>query len=272
MITLKNPLQIAKMKTSGAMLYKVLCELRELIKPGVTTMKLETAAAHLIAQMGATPTFKGTPGLYTSYPYVTCCSVDDVVVHGFPNDKPLQEGQIVSVDCGLVYQGWQADSAFTAPVGQVSEDRQQLMRVTEECFWRAFFTAKEGARLGDIGAAVQTFAEAHGYGVIREMTGHGIGREMHEDPSVPNFGKAGHGLRLRKGMTIAIEPMIAMGGDWRGKTDADGWAYRTVDGSPCSHYEHTIAITDEGPQVLTMPEDVAAEAVERWNKVVQTAD
>ena len=262
MITLKNDSQIEKMRVAGKMLYDVLCELREQIKPGVTTLHLDAMAHKLITKMGAKPTFLGVEGLYSPYPYTLCCSADDVIVHGFPNDKPLEEGQILSVDCGLVYQGWQSDSAFTAGVGQIDDAKRQLIEVTEQCFWHAFKAACVGNRLGDIASAVQTHAEAHGYGVIRDMCGHGIGREMHEDPSVPNFGHAGHGLKLRNGMTIAIEPMIARG-DWHGKTDPDGWGYRTVDHSVCSHYEHTIAILDDGPQVLSMPEAEVKKALER---------
>lgn len=252
MIILKNASHIEKMRVSGEMLHKVLEALRAAIRPGVTTLELDALAENLILGMGAKPTFKGVPGLYTEFPGTICASVDDVVVHGIPDRQPLKEGQILSVDCGLIYDGWQSDSAFTAPVGEISNEARQLIDVTEQCFWAAFNAAKVGNRLGDIGHAVQTLAEAHGYGVIRDMTGHGIGREMHEDPSVPNYGQPGHGLRLRSGMTLAIEPMISAG-TWRGYTEANGWTYRTRDHSLCSHYEHTLVITDEGPRVLSLP-------------------
>ena len=261
MITLKNSMQIEKMRVAGKMLYDVLGELRAAIRPGVTTLHLDSLAHTLIPSMGAQPTFLGVKGLYTPYPYTLCCSVDDMIVHGFPNDQPLKEGQILSIDCGLMYQGWQSDSAFTVGIGEIDDAKRQLIEVTEQCFWRAFKVACVGNRLGDIANAVQTHAEAHGYGVIRDMCGHGIGREMHEDPSVPNFGRAGHGLKLRHGMTIAIEPMIAMG-DWHGTLDSNGWGFRTADHSACSHYEHTIAILDEGPQVLSMPEAEVQKALE----------
>ena len=177
-----------------------------------------------------------------------------MVIHGIPDEKPLKEGQILSVDCGLILDGWQSDSAFTAPVGKVSQEAAQLIRVTEECFWLAAAQAKEGNRIGDISWAVQQHAETHGYGVIRDYTGHGIGTQMHEDPSVPNFGRAGRGLRLRAGMTLAIEPMIAAGA-WQVSTMHDGWGVVTNDHSLCAHYEHTIAITDGEPEILSRSEE-----------------
>ena len=184
--------------------------------------------------------------------------MDEEVVHGFPSDKPLREGQLLSVDCGLILHGWQADSAFSAPVGKASDEVMKLMKVTEECFWLGAKQARAGNRLGDIGWAVQQHAEANGYGVIRDLTGHGIGREMHEDPSVPNYGKPGRGVRLVAGMTIAIEPMISMG-DWRVYVADNEWSILTRDHSVCSHYEHTIAITDGDPEILTLPGTVLSE-------------
>ena len=176
------------------------------------------------------------------------------MVHGIPSKKQvLKEGQIISVDCGLIVDGWQSDSAFTAGVGEISPEAQRLIDITEECFWRSARQCVAGNRLGDVGFACQEYAEANGCGVIRDLTGHGIGREMHEDPPVYNYGVPGKGLRLRKGMTIAIEPMISAG-DWRVTCDADQWTYRTRDRSLCSHYEHTLAINEEGlPEILTLP-------------------
>ncbi len=239
MITIKTEAEIEKMYVSGQMLGKVLAALRKEIHEGVTTLQLDRMAEDMIRSMGAVPSFKD----YHGFPYTICASLNETVVHGFANDKPLESGQLLSIDCGLVYDGWQADSAFSVGIGEVSSEVQKLMDVTEECFWKAVEVVKPGNRLGDIGNAVQTHAEAHGYGVIRDMCGHGIGREMHEDPNVPNYGRAGHGIRLREGMTIAIEPMIALG----------DYHIRILS----SHYEHTIAVTDKGARILTLPEESA---------------
>ncbi len=253
MISLKNPDQIALMRKAGALLYEVLQQVRTAVKPGVTTAELNNLAERLIRRNHAIPSFLG----YEGYPASICASVDDAVVHGIPSTKQvLREGQIISIDCGLVLDGWQADSAFTVGVGEISEAAQRLIDVTEECFWRAARQAVAGNRLGDVGHACQALAEANHYGVIRDLTGHGIGREMHEDPPVYNFGVPGKGLKLRKGMTIAIEPMISAG-DWRVTCDADQWCYRTRDRSLCSHYEHTIAINEGAlPEILTWPDFV----------------
>lgn len=250
MISLKNPDQIGKMRVAGALLYEVLQQVRAAVKPGVTTAQLNDLAEKLIRRNHAIPSFLN----YEGYPASICASVDDAVVHGIPSKKQvLREGQIISIDCGLILDGWQADSAFTVGVGEISEAAQKLIDVTEQCFWRAARQAVAGNRLGDVGHACQELAEAHGYGVVRDLTGHGIGREMHEDPAVYNFGEPGRGLRLRKGMTLAIEPMISAG-DWRVTVDDDEWCYRTRDRSLCSHYEHTIAITEDGlPEILTLP-------------------
>ena len=250
MISLKNPDQIAKMRKAGALLYEVLQKLREAVKPGVSTAALDAYAEQLIRKNHAIPSFLN----YEGYPASICASVDDAVVHGIPSEKQiLKEGQIISIDCGLILDGWQADSAFTVGVGEISAEAQSLIEITEQCFWRAARQAVAGNRLGDVGHACQEWAESHGCGVIRDLTGHGIGREMHEDPPVYNFGVPGKGLRLRKGMTIAIEPMISSG-DWRVTCDPDQWCYRTRDRSLCSHYEHTIAINEEGlPEILTYP-------------------
>ena len=229
MISLKNPEQIGKMRDAGALLYEVLCRLREAVQPGMSTAALDVYAEQLIRKNHAIPSFLH----YEGYPASICASIDDAVVHGIPSEKQiLQEGQILSIDCGLVLDGWQADSAFTKGMGQ----------------------AIAGKRLGDVGHAVQQVAESNGYGVIRDLTGHGIGREMHEDPPVFNYGTPDRGLRLRKGMTIAIEPMISAG-DWHITCDADQWCCRTRDRSLTSHYEHTIAINEDGlPEILTYPD------------------
>lgn len=250
MISLKNPDQIGKMREAGALLYEVLHKLREAVKPGMSTAALDVYAEQLIRKNHAIPSFLH----YHGYPASLCTSVDDVVVHGIPSEKTiLREGSILSIDCGLILDGWQADSAFTMGVGEISAEAEALIKVTEECFWQGVRKAVVGNRLGDMGHAIQHHAESHGCGVVRDLTGHGIGRDMHEDPSVFNFGEPGRGLRLRKGMTLAIEPMITAG-DWRVKEDGDGWTIRTRDGSLCSHYEHTIAIREDGlPEILTLP-------------------
>ena len=250
MISLKNPDQIRKMREAGALLYEVLQKLREAVKPGMSTAALDVYAEQLIRKHHAIPSFLH----YHGFPATLCTSVDDVVVHGIPSEKTiLKEGSILSIDCGLILDGWQADSAFTMGVGEISAEAEALIKVTEECFWQGVRKAVVGNRLGDMGHAIQHHAESHGCGVVRDLTGHGIGRDMHEDPSVFNFGEPGRGLRLRKGMTLAIEPMITAG-DWRVKEDGDGWTIRTRDGSLCSHYEHTIAIREDGlPEILTLP-------------------
>lgn len=248
MITIKSAEEIGKMRKAGALLHEVLDQLKTMIEPGVTTAHLDQEAERLIRGAGAIPSFKG----YEGFPASICASVNDEVVHGFPTDKPLKEGSIVSIDCGLILDGWQSDSAFTAPVGKIDEEIARLIRVTEECFWIGAKQVREGNRLGDVSHAVQEHAEKNGYGVIRDLCGHGIGREMHEDPNVPNFGPAGRGVRLKPGMVIAIEPMIARG-RWPIYVDDNGWTVITRDHSWCSHYEHTVAVTTGEPEILSFP-------------------
>lgn len=259
MIYLKNAQQLDCMRKSGALLYEVLCRLREAIKPGMSTAELDVYAEQLIRKHKAIPSFLD----YQGYPASICASINDEVVHGIPaDDVIIQEGDIISVDCGLILDGWQADSAFTVGVGAISPEARKLIDVTEESFYKGVRKAIAGNHLGDIGYAVQTHAESYGYGVVRDLTGHGIGRDMHEDPSVPNFGRPGHGTRLRAGMTLAIEPMITMG-DYRVAQLDDGWTIVTDDGSLCSHYEHTIAINEHGlPELLTYPGYVLTEEAE----------
>ena len=208
MIYLKNAQQIECMRKAGALLYDVLCRLREAIKPGMSTAELDVYAEQLIRKHKAIPSFLD----YNGYPASICTSINEEVVHGIPSDRViLKDGDVLSVDCGLILDGWQSDSAFTVGVGNVSPENQKLINVTEECFFKGVRKALNGNHLGDIGHAIQTYAESFGYGVVRELTGHGIGRNMHEEPSVPNFGREGHGVKLRPGMTLAIEPMIAKG-------------------------------------------------------------
>ena len=259
MIYLKNAQQLDCMRKSGALLYDVLGRLREAVKPGMSTAELDVYAEQLIRKNKAIPSFLD----YQGYPASICASVNDEVVHGIPSeDMILKEGDVLSVDCGLILDGWQADSAFTVGVGPISPENQKLITVTEECFFKGIRQAIAGNHLGDIGYAVQSHAESHGYGVVRDLTGHGIGRNMHEEPSVPNFGRPGHGTRLRAGMTLAIEPMITAG-DYHVAELEDGWTIVTEDGSWCSHYEHTIAINEHGlPEVLSYPGYVWTEEAE----------
>ena len=248
MITIKNESQIEKMRKAGALLHSVLEALRAEIEPGVTTLHLDQMAEKLIRDAGAIPSFKG----YEGFPFSICASVDDQVVHGFADRRKLRKGQLLSIDCGVILDGWQSDSAFSVLVGGGPPMAQKLVDVTEECFWIGANMAREGNRLGDLSHAIQVHAEKHGYGVIRDLCGHGIGQEMHEDPNVPNYGKPGRGLKLEAGMVLAIEPMISMG-DWRVFLEADDWTVVTRDGSKCSHYEHTVLITEGEPEILSFP-------------------
>jgi methionyl aminopeptidase len=217
-----------------------------MVEPGMTTMEVNDAAEKMIREGGAYPTFKG----YNGFPYSICASVNEQVVHGFPSNYQLQEGDIFSIDVGATLDGFVGDTAATIPVGKATEDRLQLIKVTEECLERAIEQCRAGNHLGDIGWAVQSHAEAHGYSVVRDYVGHGIGRRMHEDPQIPNYGKPGKGIKIRQGYVFAVEPMINMG-SLHTKTLKDGWTVVTVDNQPSAHAEHTIAITEAGPEVLT---------------------
>ena len=249
MITIKSAEEIGKMRRAGALLHQVLEELRKLVEPGVTTAYIDEVAEKLLRDGGAIPSSKG----YEGFPSSICASVNDEVVHGFPSKRVLKEGDLLSIDCTLLLDGWQSDSAFSVAVGKASPETERLIRVTEECFWIGLDKARAGNRIGDIGHAVQEHAEKNGYGVIRDLCGHGIGREMHEDPSVPNFGTAGRGVRLRPGMVFTIEPMIARG-RWPIYVDDNGWTIITRDHSWCSHYEHTLVVTEADPEILSWPD------------------
>lgn len=250
MIHIKNPDQINKMRTAGKKLHEVLEELKLIIKPGVSTKQLDIYAEKLIKRLSASPSFLG----YNGYPATLCTSINDEVVHGIPDDEIyLKDGDILSVDCGLIHDGWHSDSAFTIGVGTISLEAHELIKATERCFWEGVGAALAGKRVGDIGQSVQNYAEDKGYGVVRALTGHGIGRNLHEEPSVPNFGRSGFGTRLQEGMTICIEPMISMR-SWEVVEMSNNWTYSTKDKSLAAHYEHTIAITEQGlPEILTLP-------------------
>ncbi len=245
MIYLKNAHEIDCMRKSGEILRDCLLFLEERVKPGVSTKRLDEFAYDYIKRHNSVPSFLG----YNGFPATICASVEDAVVHGFPSDRRLKEGEIISIDCGLVHKGWQADAARTFLVGEVSEEKRRLVEVTRESFFEGVKQFKEGGRLGDISHAIQVYNESHGYGVVRSMVGHGIGREMHEDPPVPNYGKAGRGIKLEVGLVLAIEPMVNMG-TWQ--TLEDGWKCVTLDGKPSAHYENTVALTDNGAEILTL--------------------
>ena len=235
------------MRAAGQLVGRVLQELRAMVEPGVTTIEVDRAAEKMIRDAGAYPTFKG----YNGFPFSICASVNEQVVHGFPSDYALKEGDIFSIDVGVTLDGFVGDTAATVPVGQVSEEARKLIRITEECLQRAIEQCRPGNHLGDIGHAVQSHAESHGYSVVRDYVGHGIGRRMHEDPQIPNYGKPGKGVKIKKGYVFAIEPMVNLG-SLHTKTLKDGWTVVTVDGRPSAHSEHTVAITEEGPEILTL--------------------
>lgn len=248
MITIKTESEIERMRVSGKLTGNVLELLGKSIRAGMTTAELDKIAYDYIKSVGGEPSFLN----YEGYPASTCISIDEKVVHGIPSDEVyVKEGQIVSVDVGVKFNGYHGDAARTFLVGEVSPEKKKLVEVTRECFFKAFEHLRPGMPLGDIGYYVQSHAEANGYGVVRALVGHGIGSEMHEDPSVPNYGRKGTGIRLRSGMCIAIEPMINMG-TWQVKFLNDGWGVVTADGKPSAHYENTVVITDDGAEILTL--------------------
>ena len=253
MIIGKSKRELEKMRAAGQLVGQVLAHLRTLVQPGVTTMEIDRAAETMIRDAGALPTFKG----YNKFPYSICASVNEQIVHGFPSNYRLKEGDIFSIDVGVTLEGFVGDTATTVPVGKVSEERLKLIRVTQECLERAIEHCWPGKHLGDIGWAVQEHAEAHGYSIVRDYVGHGIGRRMHEDPQIPNYGRPGLGIKIKSGYVFAIEPMVNLG-THHTKVLKDGWTVVTMDGQPSAHVEHTIAITEEGPEVLTLVTEASA--------------
>ncbi|RUS47841.1 type I methionyl aminopeptidase [Cohnella sp. AR92] len=246
MLTLKSPSEIEQMKPAGAIVAACHREIAKMIRPGVSTWDIEELVDDILHQAGARAYTKG----YKGFKYATCASVNEVIAHGFPNKNPLKEGDIVTIDIVSQLDGWIGDSAWTYAVGQVSEEAEKLMRVTKECLYIGIEKAVVGNRIGDAMHPLQKHAEANGYSMVRDLAAHGVGRELHEEPSFIHVGNPGKGFRFQEGMVLTIEPMVNAG-TWRMKIDADGWTCRTADGKLSAQYEHTIAITKDGPVILT---------------------
>ena len=244
----RSPVELSRLRDANRLVGRILDQLRRAVAPGVTTAELDALAEEQIRAAGAVPAFKG----YRGYPATICASVNEEVVHGIPSGRALGEGDIVSIDLGVRLEGFYGDSAVTVPVGAVSERAAALIRVTEESLWKAIAIVRAGARVSDIGHAVQTHVEAHGFSVVREFVGHGIGAALHEEPQVPNFGEPGRGPRLAEGMVLAIEPMVNMGRP-EIRIQRDGWTAVAKDGSLSAHFEHTVAVTADGAEVLSLP-------------------
>lgn len=249
MITIKSPKEFAKMAVAGRVVALVHEEVRHAAVPGVSTLELDRIAEKVIRGNGCVPSFLG----YHGFPGSICASPNDVIVHGIPGDYRLREGDILSIDAGAIADGYHGDAAFTMAVGEVADDARRLIDVTEEGMWAGIGVVAHGARVGDIGAAVEAVGRRLGYGVVREYVGHGIGRQMHEEPQVPNYGVAGKGMKLRTGMAICIEPMFNIGGA-ETTVDDDRWTVRTADGSLSAHWEHTVCLTPDGVVVTTAPD------------------
>lgn len=246
MIVIKTREQIEKMRKAGEILAACHREIAGMIRPGQTPLEIDRFVERFLAEHGATPEQKG----YHGYPFATCASVNDVICHGFPDERPLKNGDIVTIDMVVNLDGWLADSAWSYAVGEISPEADKLLRVAKEALYIGIEKAVVDNRIGDISHAVQKYAEEQGYSVVREFVGHAIGQKMHEEPQVPHYGPAGKGPRLKEGMVITIEPMLNTG-VWQSKLDADGWTARTADGGLSAQYEHTIAILPEGPLILT---------------------
>lgn len=260
MISIKSKEEIEIIRQSSLLVGKTLAEVARLIRPGIKTIELDKVAETFIRDHGAKPAFKG----YNGFPYTLCISVNDVVVHGFPGNYELKDGDLVSVDCGTLMNGFYGDSAYSFGVGEVSEEKRLLMERTKESLYLGIKAAKTGNRIGNIGYEVQTYVEGFGYSVVRDLVGHGIGRDLHESPEVPNYGRRGEGTMLKPGMVICIEPMINLG--VRQVTqDKDGWTIRTADNKPSAHYEHQIAITEKEPMILSSFDEIEKILSEKGN-------
>ena len=254
MITIKSRREFSKMQKAGAAVAAIHEAVREAARPGVSLLDLEAISARILAERGCKSSFLGYHG---TYPATLCLSPNDVIVHGIPSSRPLEEGDILSVDAGAVYEGFHGDAAFTMPIGEVSEEAQRLIEVTEAALWAGIRQVRKGNHLGDIGAIIAEVGESNGFGVVEEYVGHGIGRQMHEEPQVPNYGQRGQGLRLRNGLALCIEPMFNVGAKHT-MVDPDGWTVRTRDGSLSAHWEHTVCLTPDGPEVFTAGEQPIA--------------
>lgn len=250
MIYLKSESEIKKMRESAQLVSRTLAEVARHIEPGVKTARLDRIAEEYISKHNARPAFKGYGSPNNPFPGTLCISVNEEVVHGIPGERTLQEGDIVSVDCGVELNGYFGDQAYTFAVGEIDEANEKLMATTLESLYKGIGQAVHGNKIGDISNAVQTYCEKAGYGVVRDLVGHGLGKDLHEDPSVPNYGRAGRGHRLRSGMTLAIEPMITLG-TWKVNTLDDGWTIVTGDGKNAAHYEHDIVIRDGEADILS---------------------
>jgi methionyl aminopeptidase len=248
-IVLKSERELELMREAGRINARALAAAVQVVAPGVTTDAINQAAAEVLRASGARPAFVGVPGAYP-YPAETTISINDELVHGIPGPRTLEEGDIVSIDCGTVYEGFVGDSALTIGVGKVSDLAEELMGVTRESLFVGIAEMVPGNRTGDVSAAIQAYVESHGFQVVREYTGHGVGQNMHEDPQVPNYGQSGHGIPLRRGMTIAIEPMV-LSGNFETRILKDQWTVASRDGKLTAHFEHSVAVTDDGPWILT---------------------
>lgn len=250
MISLKSPREIEIMRRANAIVAEVLQELKRRVAPGVTTLDLDALAEEMTLKRNAIPAFKGYSVAGRIYPCCLCASINEEIVHGIPSHRALREGDIIGLDYGVIYEGFYGDSALTVGVGKVSEEAQRLMDVTERSLYTGIEQLHEGKRLGDLGAAVQKIAESAGFSVVRAFVGHGIGKRLHEEPPVPNYGEPERGLRLKEGMVLAIEPMVNIGGH-EVEIKEDGWTAVTKDGSLAAHFEHSVAITKDGPFILS---------------------
>lgn len=249
MIYLKTEEEIELIRESSLLVGKTLAELAKIIKPGVTPLQLDEVAESFIKDHGGIPGFKG----YNNFPNTLCTSINEQIVHGIPSDRPLENGDIISVDCGVVKNGFYGDVAYTFEVGEVKEEIRALLQTTKECLNEAIKAAKTGNRIGDIGYAVQSLAESRGYGVVRELVGHGLGKNLHEAPEVPNYGRRGNGMKLKEGMVLAIEPMINLG-KRHVRQQEDGWTIVSADGLPSAHFEHDVVVRKDGAEVLSTHE------------------
>lgn len=250
MITIKSAREIEVMRRANVIVAEVLQELKRAVRPGVTTLELDQIAEELTLKKNATPAFKGYQVAGRIYPRSLCASINDEIVHGIPSARALKEGDIIGLDYGVIYQGYYGDSAVTVGIGKVSGEAERLMRVTEEALYRGIEHLKDGERMGKLSSAIQQTAEDAGFSVVRSFVGHGIGRRLHEEPPVPNYGQPESGLRLRQGMVLAIEPMVNVGG-YDVTIKDDGWTAVTKDGSLSAHFEHSVAITENGPYILS---------------------